>query len=161
MFNYLSTNEPADFNKYKELIILDVETLRESARITHHHITQPWKDFKFESENFALTISLLVLFPLSHISHAISIEDILPILQFNFAIDILPGQNWTKETLLQLHQFLLDVNDYPELGITLKSEMDSMHPSMQIHMAEYIRKLVAVATKALAERNSGELGRRL
>lgn len=150
MFTYLSTIELPDFTKYEEDTVLDVETLSESARVIHMHITQPWKEINFENPKLILTISLLVIFPLSHTSHRISIDDVLPIFQYNFSSDVYPGHNWTTDILLQLHQFLLDVNDHPELGITLKSEIDRMDLLTQIDVAGDIRKLAA--------QSAGDLG---
>lgn len=149
MFTYLSTVKLPEFLKYKQNLVLDVEMLTRSAKLLQMHITQPWKEFDFACPDSVMTVSLLVIFPLSHLSHGISIQDVLPIFQHNFASNSFPGSNWTVETLLQLHQFYVDFGNIPELKITLKSDIDHMDPSMQVEVAEDIRRLMKISIKGL------------
>lgn len=149
MFTYLSTVKLPEFVKYKQNLVLDVEMLTRSAKLLQMHITQPWKEFDFECPDFVMTVSLLVIFPFSHISHGISLQDVLPIFQHNFASNSFPGSNWTIETLLQVHQFYVDFGNIPELKLTLKSDIDRMNPSMQVEVAQDIRTLIEISTKGL------------
>lgn len=149
MFTYLSTVQIPEFLKYKQSLVLDVEMLTRSAKLLQMHITQPWKESDFECPDFVMTVSLLVIFPLSHISHGISIQDVLPIFQHNFASKSFPGSNWTMESLLQLYQFYVDFGNIPELKITLKSDIDRMDPSMQLEVAKEIRTLIEISIKGL------------